>query len=99
MLLATQEDYQTRKMNIMGNPYLSEFHRKQMMDELRADMVIDNPFSWPIENYTNRQMWVIVLLDIILWIGYTIWVKHFRTGNQLGFRQMRISSSDSDISV
>lgn len=99
MLLATQEDYQTRKMNIMANPYLSEFHRKQMMDQLKTDMEIDNPFAWPVENYTNRQMWVIVLLDIVLWIAYVIWSKHFRTNNQLGFRQMRISSSDSDISV
>lgn len=97
-LLAMQDDYWDRRYSILSNDYISQVQRSKLLEELQQSMIIDNPFQWPMEG-TNRQVWVIVCADVFIWCVYVYWIKHVRDNNTIGFRAMRISSSDSEISV
>tara|TARA_E500000331_G_C17204404_1_gene690729 strand:+ start:58 stop:882 length:825 start_codon:yes stop_codon:yes gene_type:complete len=93
-LTSSQEDYYDRKMQILDNHYLNEFQRHDYLEKLKITMVNDNPLGWPIENTSNKQMWLICGSDIILWIIYYIYCKM----NSFNFVYQRSLSLHSDTS-
>jgi len=75
LLLSEQEDYQARKDLIYQYSRTRE-ERDVALEKLRDDYDLDNPWSWPMDNTTNRQLWIVVALDAILWVVYYAWKKY-----------------------
>lgn len=100
-LCASQEDYYGRKMQILDNDYLNEVQRRAYLQKLKDTMQLDNPLGWPLENTNNKQMWLIIISDFVIWLCYYIYCKM----NSLRFVYERTlslhstSSDDSDYSL
>lgn len=95
LLLSEQEDYQARKELIYQYSRTRE-ERTIALEKLRQDYELDNPWSWPMDNTTNRQLWIVVALDVILWLVYYAWKKYNNERAMPRLNHVRMFSTSSD---
>jgi len=100
LLLSEQEDYQARK-NIIMTYSRTVQERETAIEKLKEEYNLDDDWAWPLDNTTNRQLWIVVALDVLLWAGYTTWKyinneRAFPRMNNL--RMMSTSSEDTSSS-
>lgn len=97
-LISGQQDYRDRINLIMRDRWATSYEKKQALDELKKEYEIDNPWQWEAEGKGgNRQDWLIVWVDIILWCAFFLYVKiNNITVNETTRNVLRISSSESD---
>ena len=97
-LISSQQDYRDRVDYITKDRWASRGEKEEALKELREEYEVDNPWQWEAEGKGgNRQDWLIVWTDVILWCGFYIYIKM----NEIHFpdRIVRLSSDSSDESV
>ncbi len=99
LLLSEQEDYQGRKDLIYEYSRTRE-ERDIALQKLRDDYELDNPWAWPMDNTTNRQLWIVCSLDTLLWVIYFVWkyMNNQRPFPRLNHGRMLSTSSDDSVS-
>jgi len=98
LLLSEQEDYQARK-ELIYQYSRNEEQRDIALKKLREDYELDNPWAWPMDNTTNRQLWIVFCLDVILWIIYYVWKKYNNETALPTLNNIRLMSSSSEDSL
>ena len=94
-LMSGQQDYRDRKDLILGDRWASTGEKNEAIQMLRDEYEVDNPWQWEAEGKGgNRQDWLIVWTDIILWAGFYIYVKVNRIISPN--RVVRLSSDSSN---
>jgi len=75
-LLSSQQDYRDRIDYITKDRWASQGEKNEALKELKDEYEVDNPWQWEAEGKGgNRQDWLIVSLDVILWLGFYVYVK------------------------
>jgi hypothetical protein len=94
-LMSGQQDYRNRVDFIQKDRWATQGEKNSALKELRDEYEVDNPWQWEAEGKGgNRQDWLIVWTDIILWCGFYIYVKYHNllTSNNV----VRLSSDSSE---
>jgi hypothetical protein len=95
-LISGQQDYRDRVDLIQKDRWATQGEKNEAIKVLRDEYEVDNPWQWEAEGKGgNRQDWLIVWTDIILWCGFYLYVKYHNLHVSSG-RIVRLSSDSSD---